>query len=157
MPAQPSPDIYAFLDCRLDALSPAARLVVQAAREWLAAARAHICPVRMMAPGLILAGQGQLVAPLHRLLLELARGLARPDVLCAPPADRVSEDEALLLVSLAAARSGKARQTRFALASLVRPHHLAAVTHAALLLGAHVRGPDGLFGSAAVTQHRRAA
>ncbi|MCU0882534.1 MAG: hypothetical protein MUF14_07695, partial [Hyphomonadaceae bacterium] len=113
--------------------------------------------VRMMAPRLILAGQGGLVQLLHRLLLEIALGMVRPDVLVRAPADCVSEDEALLLVALAAARSGQAQRTRFALATLVRPHHLAAVTHAAILLAAACRGPAGVIEAVPHAPQRRAA
>jgi hypothetical protein len=157
MPAQPSTDLYAFLDCRLETLSPAARLVAQAARDWMEAARANICPARMMAPRVILAGRGALVAPLHTFLLALAQGMSRPDVLTGSGGEAISEDEALLLVALASARMGDPARVRLALAALVRPHHLADVTHAALLLAGTLRGPDGAIHAVPADRHRRAA
>jgi hypothetical protein len=138
-------DLYACLDKRPGELAPAAGAVVRALRSWASGAMSGICPVRMMAPPLVLDGHGEWIAPAHRFMLALCRSVAAP-MRMGPDRDGVLSDTEALLVTAIAALQGSARQqARSALAQLVRADAVGDILHEAMLFACVLQQTGGSF------------
>jgi hypothetical protein len=121
--------------------SPMACLLVVSMRRWAYAARAHICPTRLVAPGLILSGQTCLLAPFHHFMLTLATSAARPIGLAASEACLLRPDEALILGAFEALQAGDLALARAYLAPLTFADALLNLTHHAAQCAFAVDGP----------------
>lgn len=151
------PDIYTFLDAPCDSLSPAARLITHAMRDWATAAASRVCPLRLVAPRFVLAGQAEQLGPFHMFMLAFARGAARPVRLGEGSGARIGDDEAQVLVAIGSLQAGRMSAARFALASLISAHELDNVVHAAAIMAFGLRGQANLVEGSTDANRRSAA
>ena len=130
----PAPNFYDFVDHPLAALRPLDALFVAAMRVWARAAMARICPVRLVAPRFVFAGNGNLLMPFHAFMMTLGQSAARPIGLSAQEDGAVTDDEAMILTAFAAIACRDIPQAGIGFASIARADAVTTLAHKATLL-----------------------
>lgn len=127
---------WPWSNAEADALPPAERLMIDAARAWAAAARQGTATLPALRRLLATEDAGDAAEPLDALLRTLAQHRL---TLGCPLCPRLVGEEPALLLTIACAQRGQRRETLAFLLRRLPPHQAYAATAAAIAFGCALR------------------
>lgn len=125
----------AFADSPMSDLPPLEAHLIGWMRVWAKGVRARVCPLRLLAPRLVMRGRLDCLVPLHKFMLTLAESAARTIDMSDNELAALSRDETHLLQALCEIYRGSVAQARQHLLVFIRHDQLGAVIHEGMVLG----------------------